>query len=281
MCIEEVSSICWSCWSLSICSSCSRNSFYGCCWSRSRSSSGSVLHRVVSCGIKRRTPNRVYIYKIYLFIDIQYHSITCIQSIHSFVMFFSCCIIFAIFKRLKNCLACWGFDSDIFFHISVMTLFPGKKFHVRWPVVVSLGLKAGPSLCSLRMTMQQWVILVVQEVPRSCRHVISGAKVWRHPKRLISFRSAVFLCIWISVFFPCMHIHLCKYVEMLICLVRVFCSHQLPSRSVSVGKGVAVCRFLLYIGSIDYKNWKIGLYRLKLNRIESNRIEWIDRYIAG
>ena len=47
-----------------------------------------------------------YIYIIYLFIDIQYHSITCIQSIHSFVMFFSCSIIFAIFKRLKNCLAC-------------------------------------------------------------------------------------------------------------------------------------------------------------------------------
>lgn len=51
--------------------------------------------------------------------------------------------------------------------------------------------------------------------------------------------------------------------------------HQLPSRSVGVGKGVAVCWFLLYIDSIDYTNW-IRLYRLKLNRIESNRIKWID-----
>lgn len=32
-------------------------------------------------------------------------------------------------------------------------------------------------------------------------------------------------CVCGSVFFfPCMHLYLCKYVEMLICLVRVFCA---------------------------------------------------------
>ena len=80
----------------------------------------------------------VYVCLIYLFVYIQYHSITCIQSIHSFVMFFSCSIIFAIFKNLQKLIGLRG-GFDIFFHMLVMTLFLGKKFHVRWPLVVSLG----------------------------------------------------------------------------------------------------------------------------------------------
>ena len=136
MCMEEVSSICWSCWSLSLCSSCSRNSFMVVV--EVEEEEVVVVAAEVFCIVSSRVESNgelqigKYIYMCVcmsnIFICLHSISFNYMHTINYIVLScFSHVLSFLLYsKRLKNWLACWGFD--IFFHIMlVMTLVSGEK----------------------------------------------------------------------------------------------------------------------------------------------------------